>query len=75
MQDGSNAQRVQLYVDSSEISNRALRILTDNKKSFQLFRKGKEFRDCDFDLPTLFAIFGTFHGLEEIQMFARSNLG
>lgn len=66
--------RLQLYVDNTQESKKAVLLLEENNKSFLQLVKGRDFLECDFNLPALFASFGVFHGLEEIELFVNSKL-
>jgi len=66
--------RLQLFVDNTKASEKAVLLLNENNKSFQKLVKGRDFRECDFNLPSLFANFGVFHGIEEIELFVNSKL-
>ncbi len=66
--------RNQLFRDYSAESRKASYLLEENKITFQELFKGKDFRDCDFDLPALFSMVGTFQGLEEIEAFVKLKL-
>jgi hypothetical protein len=66
--------KVQLFIDDSEESGKALAIMMVGRKKFNVFVLNKDFQGCDFKPPTLFSLSGTFHGLAEIEIFERSKL-
>ncbi len=63
--------RNQLFRDESPESKKATYLLEENKIVFEQLFKGRDFLDCDFDLPALFSTVGTFHGIQEIEAFVK----
>jgi len=66
----------QLFLDDSFESTKAITLLRSNGngKRVEILLKGKDFKDCDFQLPALFSSSGIFRGLSQIEIFLNSHL-